>query len=116
MSAPLSAPRFSSLSAPRQALVRLFQTVNYGEILGIVVRHGDPFFHPEPTVLVDVRLDADEVSRSEFELEDFELRREVSRLLAYLDDLRDGKLERIEVRAGLPRRFTVERPLTGGAK
>jgi hypothetical protein len=105
--------RFSQLSTPRQALVRLFQSVNYGEILGVAIQNGDPIFHPEPTVLVDVKLDAEEADRPEEGLQDFELRDEVRRLLAHLDKLKSGKIERIEVRAGIPRRFTIERSLTG---
>ena len=113
----MAAPkRFVQLSASRQALVRLFQSVNYGEIQGVVIQNGDPVFHPKPTVLVDVKLDADEGSRPEEGLQDFELRHEVCRLLAHLDELKSGKIERIEVRAGIPRRFTIERHLTGEAR
>jgi hypothetical protein len=53
--------RFSQLSAPRQALVRLFQSVNSGLILGVTIHNGDPVFHPEPTLFLDVKLDADEM-------------------------------------------------------
>jgi hypothetical protein len=112
MSATPKLLRFSQLSAARQALVRLCQSVNFGQILGIAVQNGDPGFHPEPTVLVDVRLDADEGERQEANLPDFALRDEVRRLMARLDQLQDGKIERIEVRSGIPRRVVIERRLT----
>ncbi len=104
--------RFIQLSTPRQALVRLFQSINFGQVLGIVVQNGDPIFHPEPTVLLDVKLDADEGIRQEAELPDFALRDEVRRLMARLDQLKNGRVERIEVRSGVPRRVVIERRLT----
>jgi hypothetical protein len=104
--------RLTQLSAPRQALVRLFQSVNFGQIIGLAIRNGDPVFHPEPTVLLDVKLDADEDERLEADLADFALRDEVRRLLAHLDQLQNGTVERIEVRSGVPRRVIIERRLT----
>jgi hypothetical protein len=108
--------RLTQLSAPRQALVRLFQSVNFGQIIGLAIRNGDPVFHPEPTVLLDVKLDADEGERQEADLADFTLRDEVRRLLAHLDQLQNGTVERIEVRSGVPRRVIIERRLTEAAR
>ena len=104
--------RFSQLSAPRRALVRLFQSVNFGHILGVTIQNGDPVFHPEPTVLLDVKLDVDEGQRPETDLPDFALRDELRRLMARLDQLKNGRIERIEVRSGIPRRVVIERRLT----
>jgi hypothetical protein len=104
--------RFTQLSAPRQALVRLFQSVNFGHILNVAVENGDPVFHPEPSVMLDVKLDADEGERQEADLPDFALRDEVRRLMARLDQLKTGRIERIEVRSGIPRRVVIERRLT----
>jgi hypothetical protein len=104
--------RLTQLSVARQALVRLLQSVNFGQILGLAIRDGDPVFHPEPTVLLDVKLDADEGERREADLPDFVLRDEVRRLMARLDQLENGWIERIEVRSGIPRRVVIERRLT----
>jgi hypothetical protein len=104
--------RFAQLSAPRQALVRLLQSVNFGHVLNVPIENGDPVFHPEPTVLLDVKLDVDEGERQEADLPDFALRVEVRRLMARLDQLKNGRIERIEVRSGIPRRVVIERRLT----
>jgi hypothetical protein len=104
--------RFTQLSAPRQALVRLFQSVNFGHILGVVVQYGEPVFNPAPTVLLDLKLDADESPRRELDLLDFALRDEVRRLMAFLDELKSGRIERVEIRSGVPRRIVIERRLT----
>jgi hypothetical protein len=41
------------------------------------------------------------VPRPELALKDFELLEEIRRLMARLDDIKDGTIERIEVRAGI---------------
>jgi len=56
-------------------------------------------------VLSEVRLDIEEAPRPEGELPDFKLSSEVQRLMRQLDQLKDGRIEKIEVRAGVPRRL-----------
>jgi hypothetical protein len=50
-----------------------------------------------PNVLSEVKLDAEDAPRPENELPDFKLSSEVKRLTCQLDQLKDGKIERIEV-------------------
>ena len=88
---------FSHLSDARQALVRVFQSVNYGCVQDLEVHDGEPYLcSPELKVLVDVRLDSEELTRDELRLVDFGLCAEVLK---------------IEVRAGIPRRITLEKQL-----
>ena len=54
---PVPIRRFSQLSAPRQAFVRLCQSINFGEIRGLVVQDSEPMFNPSPTVLIDLLLE-----------------------------------------------------------
>ncbi len=105
--------RLSNLSAPRQALVRLLQSVNFGYVEGLEIRGGEPVFSPAPVVFVEVKLDAANEPRAEAKLADFELPSEVSRLMATLDELGAGTVERIDVRYGIPRRALIERPIQG---
>jgi hypothetical protein len=106
------AQRFADLTPSRQALVRLCQEINYGQILNLEIRDSDPILGSPPVVLFDVKLDADDGNRQEADLPDFALRDEVRRLMARLDELKDGRIERIEVRAGIPRRILIERRIT----
>lgn len=105
--------RFSHLTAPRQALVRLFQSINFGFVEAVEVRDGEPLFNPAPDVVVEVKLDATEDPRPEITLADYELKEEVVRLADELDALRNGSIRRIDVRFGLPRRVLIERPIRG---
>jgi hypothetical protein len=105
--------RFTQLSAPRQALVRLFQSISFGYLEGLEIRAGEPVFNPAPTVFVEVKLDAGDERPPEVSLSDFELRSEVIRLIEQFDEVGDGLIERIDVRHGIPRRALIERPIQG---
>jgi hypothetical protein len=100
--------RFQQLSAPRQALVRLCQRINFGRIEDLELRRGEPVLNPAPVFFFDVRLDGEDAARPEQELPDFTLPMEICRLMAHLDAISDGTIERIDVRAGIPRRLIFE--------
>jgi hypothetical protein len=105
--------RFSQLSIPRQALVRLCQATNYGHIHDLAVRDREPVLtSPAPAVVVDIRLDLEERPRHELAAADFELCAEVGRLISFLDRIQDGKISSIEVRADIPRIIRLEKPVT----
>jgi hypothetical protein len=99
-----AALRVSDLSPARQALVRLCQAINHGNIEDLEVRRSEPVFDPAPVMVKDVKLDRDDEPRPELELGDFTVSDEVSRLLVLLDKLESGSVRFIEIRAGLPRR------------
>jgi hypothetical protein len=106
----MSELRFSELSAPRQALIRRCQTIGFGKIVRFSIRDREPVLLPETEVFRDVKLDGDDDPRPEQSLEDFVLKSEVIRLLAQLDAIRDGIVEHLEVRAGVPRRIVFKDP------
>jgi hypothetical protein len=108
----MSSLRLSDLSRARQSLIRLCQSVVYGQLLGINIEHGNPVLDPLPTALIDLKLDTADDPRPELGLTDFELREEIVRLMARLDELQNVRIERIEVRAGIPRRVIFEFPFT----
>src|ERR1700678_4420589 len=101
-------PRYSELSLPRQALLRLCQSINHGCIRDLHVRGQEPIFDPSPTVMVEMKLNTDDGARPELNLADFDLSDEVCRLLRRFDKIKDGKIAELEVRAGIPRRGFVE--------
>jgi hypothetical protein len=104
------ARRFSDLSQPRQALIRICQITNFGSLRGLEIREREPVFDPPPLLLVDMKLDGGDPPRPEIELADFDLSQEVVRLMDRLDQLVTTKIDLLEIRAGIPRRvvFTAE--------
>jgi len=103
--------RFSRLSSPRQTLIRLCQRVNYGSVLNVKVVNGDVCFDTPPEVLVDVKLDSEVTPRTELHLTDFALPVETCRLLAQIDSLTNGVVEKIVVHDGIPRRVVLRGPV-----
>jgi hypothetical protein len=103
--------RFSQLSPARQSLVRICQALNFGQIRGVRLRDGDPILE-STCVLADERLDIPEDVRPEMRSDDFVLCKEWRRLLDRLDEIQDGMIERIEVRAAVPRRVVFQSWLT----
>ena len=102
--------RFSQISAHRQSLIRLFQSTNYGCLQDLIILDREPILNsPRPIVFADIRLDAEEHSRDELSLPDFVLCAEFHRLLSMLDEIANGEISRIEIRAGVPRRLTIRK-------
>jgi hypothetical protein len=88
-------------------MIRLCQRVNYGSILNLQVTDGDVCSDVPGEVLFDVKLDGVFTPRPELELTDFALPVETCRLLAQLDLLMDGVVEKIVVHDGIPRRVVL---------
>jgi hypothetical protein len=103
-----SALLFSRLSPGRQFLLRVCQSTNYGYIQDLHVRDREPVVDPAPIVFADIKLDSDERARDEFNNADFIVCAEIVRLLALLDQINNGKISKLEVRAGIPRRIVYE--------
>ena len=104
--------RFSQLSSARQALIRLCQEVNFGEVQKIRVLDGEPVFDPPPILMIDVKLNKTDEPRPELELADFDLHDEVCRLMNRLDRIKEGTATSLQVIAGIPTRMVFEAKAT----
>ena len=104
--------RLLGASPGRQSLVRLCQSINYGQIRNLAVQDGEPIFSSPPLlVLADVRLDLEDQKRDEVSLDDFLLCSEFCRVMLILDEIGTGTISSIEVRGGVPRKITFEKRL-----
>ena len=106
-------PTASALSPARQKLVRLIQHINFGKLVNLHVRGGEPVFHPPPKVTRDIafRAGADNGPHPDVYLRDSILRAQHLELFRQLDQLGDGLVEQISVADGLPARMTVGLPV-----
>jgi len=106
--------RFSDLSPARQQLLRMCQRVNFGYLENLLIRNREPAFaDTSPLVLVDIKLDADPTTILPGGPGDFELCAEFCRLMSLLDEIVNGRISRIEVRSGVPRKVLCEQPVAG---
>jgi hypothetical protein len=100
--------RFLEISEPRQAFIRQCQWMGFGKIVGLEVRDGEPVFAPQTQVFMDLKLDNDDAPRPEHNLTDYVLCAEIVRFFSRLEAIRNGVIEHIEVRAGIPRRVVFK--------
>ena len=103
----------ASLSADRMQLLEQMQRLNFGRIEGLEVCNGEPRLDPPPRIVREVKFLGENGSRRELDLEDFTLKKEVLEFFNELGRLRNGVIERVEVKHGLPFRMTInESPVT----
>ena len=100
--------KVEDLSSAKQRLLRLFQTINFGRVEELEIRAGEPEFSPAPRIFLELKLDTANGPRSESRLDRFPLRNQVERFFAQIAQLKDGNIELIEVRHGLPFRMVIE--------
>jgi hypothetical protein len=103
---------FSQLSPARQRLVRLMQQVNFGRIENLLFMRGEPVFKPAPRTIQAIKLGGDHGPRQEAALREFRLAAEVIEMLGRLNQLGDGRIERLDVRHGLPFFMEIEQEQT----
>jgi len=98
----------SSLSGPKAQLLEWMQRLNFGCILNLAVRDGEPVLHPPPRVVRAVKFGGDNGPRPEAAKGDFALKAQVRDLFAHLEAMGDGVVQCIEVKHGLPFKMTME--------
>ena len=96
----------SLLSQRRRELLELMQRLNYGRIEDLRIERGEPVFAGVST-FQELKIGAENGARPELGVSDFILRSEVLELFRYLDELGDGRVALIQVRAGLPCRVVI---------
>ena len=98
----------SDLSPERRRLVETMQQINYGRILNLGVRAGEPAFTPRTRIERQFKFGSECKARADFPLSDFALKSKVIELLACIGTIQDGTITQLEVKGGLPFDMTVE--------
>lgn len=102
--------RLSELLPGQRRLVLLMAELEFGDIKGLHVRAGQPWFESPPSVTRELKFSERSPSPAEPPGIDFVLRRQVLELLRALESLRDGVVDCVEVRHGLPHRLFLTGP------
>ena len=98
----------TNLTRLQARLVGIMQRMNFGRIEDLHVLDGEPLFDPPPRIVRSVKLGRENGPRPEAGHPDFALKAEVIELIAHLEAVGDGVIERIEVQHGLPALTTFE--------
>jgi hypothetical protein len=99
----------STLSVPRQALLRLMQQLHFGTIEGLVIVAGEPCLTPPPKIIQEIKLGSEHSEPKRPAKDDFALKRHMTDLFDQFDHLPDRAAIKIEIRHGLPTRLIVTR-------
>lgn len=102
----------SAVSPARRRLLDLMRSVGFGRIEELVILGGEPVFRPAPRIVREVKFGGESPSRPAGD-GDFTLKAQVIDLFDQLDHIRDGRIERLEIKHGLPFRMNIEAD-TGG--
>ena len=98
----------SSLPASRQRLVELMQHVNFGRIERLVINDSQPVLDPPPRMVREIKFGGENGPRPEATIADFALKTQVVELFRNFDELRNGVIEVLDIKHGLPFRMAVE--------
>lgn len=97
----------SSLTPSRRNLLHEMQRLNFGRIEGLVIRNGQPVTKPRPVIVREHKFGGENGPRTELATDDFLLKQQVVELFAFFDQHRDGEIEVLEIKHGLPFRMIV---------
>lgn len=101
-------PTKSSLTPARRRLVELMQRLNFGRIEGLSVRGGEPVLDPMPAVIREHKFGSENGPHREAGRPDYQLKNQVTDLMALLNAIGDGAIAVLSVKHGVP--FHAELP------
>lgn len=91
----------------RRKVIELMQRINFGRIERLAIQEGDPVLDPHPVVVREHKFGGENGPRPEIGTADFLLKQQVVELFAFLDAMRNGVIDVLEVKHGLPFRVIV---------
>lgn len=97
-----------SLTPTQVRLLSLMQEMNFGRIEGLAVVNGNPVFDPPPRIVRQVKFGSENGPRREKNMIDFNLKEQVVEFFSALSRLKNGTVESIEVKHGLPFLMNLE--------
>jgi len=99
----------SNLTLAKRRLVQLMTKVDYGRIERFAIREGEPVLDPPPRMVFELSIRETEPSSPARKTSgDFIVKNQVSRLFDLFARIRNARVERLDVRAGLPQRVHLE--------
>lgn len=96
-----------NLLPANRELVSVMQRLQFGRIEGLDIRNGEPILDTA-RIIREIKLGSEQVPNILAEQSDFELKGQVVELFEQFMEIRDGSIELIEIRHGLPFRLVIE--------
>ncbi len=95
------------LSPRRVDLVELMQNINFGRIERLSIQDGQPILDPRPLIVREHKFAGENGPRPELAVDDFLLKKQVIGLFSFFDEERNGVIDLLEIKNGLPFRMLV---------
>jgi hypothetical protein len=87
------------------------QTLGHGHIQDLDFRDREPVLDPPPTLVREIKFGGANGPRPELDIADFLLKSEVVELFEYFDQSRNGTIDLLVIKHGLPFRMSVKEGL-----
>lgn len=100
-------PSKAALSPHRRRFVEFLQTVNFGRVESLRIEYGEPILDPPPKTIIEFKFLGENGPRPELAAADFALKSSVVELFRHFDRIRDGRIDVLEVKHGLPFRMML---------
>ena len=97
----------SSLSPSRKRLLTIFQQVGHGHLENLFFKDREPIFDPPPKIVHEIKFGGENGPRPELAINDFVLKQQIVELFAFFDEKRNGVIEVLEIKNGLPFHMNV---------
>ena len=95
------------MSPARRQLLELLQQINFGRLESLEVCDGEPVLDPRPVLVREHKFGGENGARPELTSPDFALKQQVIELFEFFDEMKDGVIDVLEVKHGLPFRMVV---------
>src|SRR5688500_11835612 len=96
------------LSTARMRLLELMQNLNFGHIDRLEFVDGEPVLDPRPVLVREHKFGGENGPRPELTAVNFALKQQVIELFVFFDERRDGVIDVLEIKHGLPFRMIVK--------
>jgi len=97
----------ASVSRQRRHLLEICQQVGHGRVECLVFQDQEPLFDPPPRIVREIKFGGENGPRPEVSMADFLLKKQVVELFAFFDERRNGTVDVLEIKYGLPFRVIV---------
>ncbi|MEO5334398.1 MAG: hypothetical protein H7839_20475 [Magnetococcus sp. YQC-5] len=99
--------RKHDLSLPQQRLLELMREIQFGRIEGLAVHDGMPVFDHRPVVFREIKFGGEPEPSQLGASADFTLKAQVIEMLEHFRRMRNGVVEVLEIKNGLPFRMSI---------
>lgn len=97
----------AQLSHQRQRLIALMRSVRFGRIENLLIQCGEPVLAPPPRIVREYKFGTECSQGTDVTITNFTLKSEIVELFRAFARLRDGKVDILELRHGLPFRLVI---------